>query len=94
MTNVLFLLIGIAVLDMLMSHNRRRFPQQPPQYWDGMPPYTPPTHYAPPTHFSAPHYSQFRHESAQYPPYRRETSPAFATMVFMVVVVLLMFWAS
>jgi hypothetical protein len=94
MTNVLFLLIGIAVLDMLMSHNRRRFPQQPPQYWDGTPPYTPPAHYAPPTHYSAPHYPQFRHESAQYPHYRRENSPFVATMIFMVLVVLLMFWAS
>ena len=94
MTNVLFLLIGVAVLDMLMSYNRRRYPHHPPQYRDDMPHYTPPTHYVPPTHFAPTHYPQPWHESAQYPPYRRETSPVFATLIFMIIIVLLMFWAS
>lgn len=90
MVTVIFLLIGLAILDMILSQNRRHDRPHRPYNYRHDDPYTPSYH--PPRYpyerddfeHYVPHY---RYDSPDYRHYPREQSPVVATMIFIIAVI-------
>lgn len=90
MVTILFLLMGIVVLDIILSQNRRHRRHYPPHNYRHDDLYTPPYHAPRYTHepndyeYNSPYH---RYDSSDYRHYPREQSPVVATMVFVIVLV-------
>ena len=97
MVTILFLLMGIVVLDIILSQNRRHRRQYPPHNYRHDDPYTPPYHAPRYTHepnnygYNSPHH---RYDSPDYSHYQRENSPVVATMIFMIALMGLLYFLA
>ncbi len=92
MVTILFLLMGIVVLDIILSQNRRHRRHYPPHNYRHNDDYTPPYH----TPYHTPRYTyepndfwhqspHYRYDSPDYPPNERAHSPIVATLIFIIV---------
>jgi cbb3-type cytochrome oxidase subunit 3 len=97
MVTILFLLMGIVVLDIILSQNRRHRRHYPPSDYrpddSYKPPYHTPRYTNEPSHFE--HYPPYyRRDSTDYWHNQREHSPVVATMVFMIVLIALLYFLA
>lgn len=90
MVTILFLLMGIVVLDIILSQNRRHRRHYPPHNYRHGNPYTPP-YYTPRYTYEPDDYGHkvlhHHYDAPDYRHYPREQSPIVATMIFIILLV-------